>query len=194
MSESKAKKAAGILNTNVVNNKVVGEIKSKEVLSAEEERTAEIQAKREDLIRQREEFESTSFLLDGGLEYCQSLIDWVENHAKFSAEEAMGIVQLRTELLEQLEKIESGEQKDAFLRMLAIEAAHYFLKKVESKGYEAAQKFVDLYKPIGVAIQKMNKIFENLKTLEFQLVSLESGLDVEELQSIVEESTPAEQE
>jgi len=104
-----------------------------------------------------------------------TLIDFVENRAEWSQTESLGVIEVH--------KILSGSKKEGvkdntiFLASLPLEATHYFLSKTKGKGLKEAQSFIDLFKPISIALEEVKRDAEAIQSLEKDLVAAQQGID-----------------
>ena len=103
-----------------------------------------------------------------------SLIDFVENHAEWSQTESLGVIEVH-KILSGLKK-EGVKDNTIFLGSLPLEATHYFLSKTKGKGLKEAQSFIDLFKPISIALEEVKKDAEAIQSLEKDLVAAQQGI------------------
>ena len=62
------------------------------------------------------------------------------------------------------------------MESLPLEATHYFLSKVKGKGLKEAQSYIDLFKPISIALEEVKKDAEAIQSLEKDLVAAQQGI------------------
>jgi len=105
-----------------------------------------------------------------------NLINFIEKDAEWNQAEALGIIEIHKVLV----KVKKGGVKDGtiFMEGLPLEATHYFISKSKGKGLREAEKFLDLYKPLSIALEEVKKDAEAIKSLEKDLVAVQQGLEV----------------
>ena len=104
-----------------------------------------------------------------------SLIDFVENHSEWSQTESLGVIEVH-KILSGIKK-EGVKDNTIFLGSLPLEATHYFLSKTKGKGLKEAQSFIDLFKPISIALEEVKRDAEAIQSLEKDLVAAQQGID-----------------
>jgi len=108
------------------------------------------------------------------------LLEFYENFMNFQSpwkgKEALGVL----EVLKKIEKIKSDGIKDnaVYLNNLHIEATHYFLTKYEGKGSAIVADYVNLYKNIEDALQRVSADNMKTKDLEKELVAAQQGIEM----------------
>jgi len=169
-----------ILQTEVVKTEKGKQIEAEKVQQSNKKATPEeIEKKKIELQKKRDEYDKKVFAVGTGIELAKQLQNFIVNEAKWTYSESLGIVEVNKLLTEQIKAIESGKQKTIFLTTIGIEALHFFLKKVEGKGLASAKTYLNMLQPIGEALQKAQREYEKLQALEFELASLQHGIDVE---------------
>ena len=105
-----------------------------------------------------------------------NLINFVENHSEWSQTESLGVI----EIYKTLSGIKKEGVKDntIFLGSLPLEATHYFLSKTRGKGLKEAQNFIDLFKPVSIALEEVKRDAEAIQSLEKDLVAAQQGIDI----------------
>ena len=103
-----------------------------------------------------------------------TLIEFIENDAEWVQTESLGVVEIYKTLL----KIKKEGVKDntIFLGSLPLEATHYFVSKTRGKGVKQAEAFLDLYKPLSIALEQVKKDAEAIQSLEKDLVAAQQGI------------------
>ena len=104
-----------------------------------------------------------------------TLIDFVENHAEWSQTESLGVIEVH-KTLSGIKK-EGVKDNTIFLGSLPLEATHYFLSKTKGKGLKEAQSFIDLFKPISIALEEVKRDAESIQSLEKDLVAAQQGIE-----------------
>jgi|APGre2960657373_1045057.scaffolds.fasta_scaffold06528_6 hypothetical protein len=104
-----------------------------------------------------------------------NLIDFVENHSEWSQTESLGVIEVH-KILSGIKK-EGVKDNTIFLASLPLEATHYFLSKTKGKGLKEAQSFIDLFKPISIALEEVKRDAESIQSLEKDLVAAQQGID-----------------
>ena len=172
-----------IVIDNVLQTEVVKTEKGKRL---EAEKTAftkpspeVLAAKQAELIKKREDYDKRLFAIGANIEVARRLHDFIKTKAKWTYSESLGVIEVDKLLTAQLKDLESGKQKNIFLSIVALEAMHYFMKKHEGVGLKDAIDYLEMLEPIGEALQRAQKEYEALQGLEFELASLEHGIDVE---------------
>jgi hypothetical protein len=104
-----------------------------------------------------------------------TLIEFIENDAEWVQTESLGVVEIYKTLL----KIKKEGVKDntIFLGSLPLEATHYFMSKTRGKGVKQAEAFLDLYKPLSIALEQIKQDAEAIQYLEKDLVAAQQGID-----------------
>jgi hypothetical protein len=105
-----------------------------------------------------------------------NLINFIENHSEWSQTESLGVI----EIYKTLSGIKKEGVKDntIFLGSLPLEATHYFLSKTRGKGLKEAQNFIDLFKPVSIALEEVKRDAEAIQSLEKDLVAAQQGIDI----------------
>jgi hypothetical protein len=104
-----------------------------------------------------------------------NLINFVENHSEWSQTESLGVIEIH-KILSGIKK-EGVKDNTIFLGSLPLEATHYFLSKTKGKGLKEAQNFIDLFKPISIALEEVKRDAEAIQSLEKDLVAAQQGID-----------------
>ena len=104
-----------------------------------------------------------------------SLIDFIENHSEWAQTESLGVIEVH-KILSGIKK-EGVKDNTIFLGSLPLEATHYFLSKTKGKGLKEAQSFIDLFKPISIALEEVKRDAEAIQSLEKDLVAAQQGID-----------------
>jgi hypothetical protein len=104
-----------------------------------------------------------------------TLIDFVENHSEWSQTESLGVIEIH-KTLSGIKK-EGVKDNTIFLGSLPLEATHYFLSKTRGKGLKEAQNFIDLFKPISIALEEVKRDAEAIQSLEKDLVAAQQGIE-----------------
>ena len=108
-----------------------------------------------------------------------TLLEFYENFMNYQApwkgKEALGVF----EVLKKIEKIKSDGIKNnsIYLNNLHIEATHYFLTKYEGKGSDLVPHYVQIYKNIEDALQRVAADNQKAKDLEKELVAAQQGIE-----------------
>jgi hypothetical protein len=129
----------------------------------------------EDQIKDLKEKNSKKvYAVKMGSDLLGTLIDFIENHAEWSQTESLGIIEVHKVLT----KIKKDGVKDntIFMGPLPLEATHYFLSKTKGKGLKEAQSFIDLFKPLSIALEEVKKDAESIQSLEKDLVAAQQGI------------------
>ena len=105
-----------------------------------------------------------------------TLIEFVENHAEWAQTESLGVIEVH-KILSGIKK-EGVKDNTIFLGSLPLEATHYFLSKTKGKGLKEAQSFIDLFKPISIALEEVKRDAESIQSLEKDLVAAQQGIDI----------------
>lgn len=129
-----------------------------------------IAKKKAQLIKKKNDYDNKRFLITDDADVIASLKAFVFNDCKWTYTESLGVLEL--------EKIFSKTDKQLSLSVIELEALHYFLKKKDGVGLDSAAAYVKMLTPIGEAMGKAQKEYENLQTLEFELTSLEQGIEI----------------
>lgn len=142
-----------------------------------------IEQKKNELAQKREEHDKRHYVIGADLKIIKKIHDFINTKAKWNYTECFGIVEIDRMLNEQIIKVESEQQKNVFINAVALEAIHYFMKKYENIGLDSAKEYLSMFEPLAEALQRAQKEYETLQNLEFELASLEHGIDVENLDS-----------
>lgn len=104
-----------------------------------------------------------------------SLIDFIEFECEWAQTESLGVIEVH----KTLSKIKKEGVKDntIFLNALPLEATHYFLSKSKGKGLKEAEKFIDLYKPLSIALEEIKKDASEIQSLEKELSAAQQGIE-----------------
>jgi len=105
-----------------------------------------------------------------------NLINFVENHSEWSQTESLGVIEIH-KILSGIKK-EGVKDNTIFLGSLPLEATHYFLSKTRGKGLKEAQNFIDLFKPVSIALEEVKRDAEAIQSLEKDLVAAQQGIDI----------------
>jgi hypothetical protein len=109
-----------------------------------------------------------------GSDLLVTLIDFIENHAEWSQTESLGIIEVH-KVLTSIKK-EGVKDNTIFMGPLPLEATHYFLSKTKGKGLDEAQSFINLFKPLSIALEEVKKDAEAVQSLEKDLVAAQQGI------------------
>lgn len=105
----------------------------------------------------------------------EALIDFVEFECEWSQTESLGVIEVHKTLM-QIKK-EGVKDNTIFLNALPLEATHYFLSKSKGKGLAEAEKFINLYKPLSVALEEIKKDASEIQNLEKELSAAQQGIE-----------------
>lgn len=105
----------------------------------------------------------------------ESLISFIETDCEWAQTESLGVIEVH----KTLSKIRKEGVKDntIFLNALPLEATHYFLSKTKGKGLKEAENFIDLYKPLSIALDEVKKDAAEIQTLEKELAAAQQGIE-----------------
>lgn len=132
--------------------------------------TARIDAKNKDL-------QSKKYIVQGGNDVADLIVSFLRDDAQWKFSEALGIIEASNQVKEGIAGIKTKKAKELFVPALAIEAIYYFLTKVESKGIDAAEKYVSLLKPVSDALGRSKQDREVIDQLTRDRATLESAID-----------------
>lgn len=120
------------------------------------------------------------YLVEGGEKTGKTVIDWVTHHATWKFTEALGVIESIKQVKSATDAIAKGKTKELMLPNLALEAIYYFISKQEGKGLSEANEYHDsLLKPIADALGRAKVDKDKVNNLEFNLASLQQGIEVE---------------
>lgn len=105
----------------------------------------------------------------------ESLIEFIEVDCEWAQTESLGVIEVH----KTLSKIKKEGVKDntIFLNSLPLEATHYFLSKTKGKGLKEAENFIDLYKPLTIALDEIKKDAAEIQGLEKELAAAQQGIE-----------------
>lgn len=166
------------IDTEVVKTQKGKDIEAEKIKTDRKTDPEIIEQKRSELMQKKKEFDEKLFAITDKIDVAKSLHQFIVNAAKWSYSECLGIIKADEILQEQIKSMENG-QKNLFLGITVLEAIHYFMKKETGTGFESAQHYIKMLEPIGGGLQRAQKEYEKLQELEFNLASLEQGIDVE---------------
>jgi hypothetical protein len=109
------------------------------------------------------------------LENLNSLIQFIENECEWSQTESLGVIEIHKEL-SRIKK-EGVKDNTIFLNALPLEATHYFISKSKGKGLTEAQNFIQLYKPLSIAVEEVKKDAIEVQGLEKELAAAQQGIE-----------------
>ena len=168
---------------------------SKEMLEKFEARKNALEKLEKKLEEKIKEKEKKLYVIDGKLDTCNLLLNYVRKEAEWSFHESIGIIELERQLELSRKKLTSGKVKELMLDSVALEAIYYFLSKYKGKGIEDAKKFYEKHlKPVGEAMTRSNQDKEELNLLRKDVASLREAVNVgpgvnlsEDYEKVVEE-------
>jgi hypothetical protein len=166
------------VDTEVVKTQKGKEIEAEKIKSDHKIDPKILEQKRSELMQKKKEFDEKLFAITDNIDVAKNLHQFIINDAKWSYSECLGVIKADEILQEQIKNMENG-QKNLFLGITVLEAIHYFMKKETGTGFTSAQHYIKMLEPIGGGLQRAQKEYEKLQELEFNLASLEQGIDVE---------------
>lgn len=120
------------------------------------------------------------YLVEGKAKMGEKLLDFLENEAKWTSQESLGVVRAHADLKSAIKKSKKGE---LYLQGLCVEAIAYFLNKAEGIGLEEATSFKDMFTSINSALGQAREDQTKLERLdqEWQQASIahEQGVNIE---------------
>lgn len=141
----------------VMNNEMKTENK-KETLSPEALRASADKAKKS-FEKKSKEINGKQYLVNGGQKTIKAFMDFMENDAPWTAQEALGVVTV----MDRLEK--AKDMKEPMLDSDAVEALGYYVGKVTGVGLKSAKKFKEggVFEPIT---KMLTRVMQDKKELE----------------------------
>ncbi len=137
------------------------------------------------------ELTTKKYVIEGGLESADNIINFLTNDASWKFSEALGIVEALKQFETAKKAINTNKTKDVFVESLAIEALYYFLTKVENKGVATASSYIKVLKPVSDALgraktdrQSIDQMVRDRGTLES---AIDGNVDLENEDSILKE-------
>lgn len=119
------------------------------------------------------ELDSKKYLLTKDKKIAKSILDFIENEAKWKSTECFGVI----EISKQIKKFLNGEDKNLMVDATAAQAIRYFLSSKEGVGVENAKKFSIMIKPVNDTIELMKADKQKFDELNLRIESLKNGLD-----------------
>jgi hypothetical protein len=145
-----------------------------------EKMESQIAETRKQLDEVNDRIKNRGYLVEGGEKTGLTLVDWITNNASWKFTEAMGVIESVKQIKAAIENIAKGKTKELMLPNLALEAVYYFISKNEGKGLEEANVYHEtLLKPVADALGRAKVDKDKVNSLEFNLASLEQGIEVE---------------
>jgi len=151
---------------------------SKEMLDKFEARKNALEKLEKKLEEKTKEREKKLYVINGKLDTCNVLLNYVRKDAEWSFHESIGIIELERQLELSRKKLSSGKLKELMLDSVALEAIYYFLSKYKGKGIEDAKRFYEKYlKPVTEAMSRSNKDKDELNLLRKDISSLREAVN-----------------
>lgn len=108
-------------------------------------------------------FIEQKFEIDGGIEVATYISEFLKNKAKWTYVESKMIVQIYSNLVDEIELIKSGNQENIRLNSMDIEGINYFMQSYSDYGLETAMDFFNSCNSIIEAFKPTQKFKEILK-------------------------------
>lgn len=139
-----------------------------------------VNAAREAFIKFGQELEKKVYLVPGKKNTAESMLNFLENDAKFAAHESLGICKAHEDIMKSVPK----GKDEFFLGSLCIEAVAYYLSKHEGVGLIAATQFKDnLFMPINTAMASIQEDKKTAEGLQTEWAAAAQGVNVDDLES-----------
>lgn len=162
-----------VLKTDGQDQPLVSKLSKEERIQMAAELQKEIESRHKEL-------ETKYYIVQGGADAGQKLLNFVKNEAQWKFTEAVGIVEMTKEIQKAIDK--AKDSKELFLQVLPLEALWFFINKVEGVGVEKAAYFHEhLIKPVGEALSRVKTDRDKINDLMMRQGSLEAGADFEEM-------------
>ena len=124
------------------------------------------------------ELETKLYIIQGGEETANHLLDFIKNEAQWKFSEALGIGECVRQYEAAVKNVKTGKIKEIMIPALALEATYYFLTKVEGKGLASANAYVNnILKPISDALGRSKADREALDQLVRDKGTIDSAID-----------------
>jgi hypothetical protein len=137
---------------------------------------AKIQELKQKIADKKEQISRKEYLISITPSSFQSLYSFITTEAEWTQTESIGIIEI-VKVLDGVKK-EGIKDNTIFLQALPLEAIHYFLSKRKGKGLQEAVEFLDMWKPIDLALQSAKNDASEIKDLEKQLSAAEQGIQL----------------
>jgi len=173
------------LNATIVSKKEEIEVRNAMRADMIKQLTAKIEAK-------EKEIENKKYIVEGGSKTAEALVKFLTEDASWKFSEALGVIESTKQIQSANNEILKGKTKELMIPALALEAVYYFLTKVENKGLESANYYVNnLLKPVTDALGRskndrteIDQLVRDRGTLES---AIDSGVDIENEDQILKE-------
>jgi len=158
-------------NTTVVSNKEA-------IAEKNEQRQKMVDLLTERIEKTEKELVDKLYIVEGGKESGNAVLEFLTNKAKWSFSESLGVIEAVKQVNISLDKIKGGKTKEFMIGSLPLEAIYYFMTKLEGTGLAEAEGFVmSLLKPVTDALQRSKQDREALDQLVRDRGTLESAID-----------------
>lgn len=129
-------------------------------------------------------FIEQKFEIGGGIEVATYIAEFLKSKAKWTYVESKMIVQIYSNLVDEIELVKSGTQENIRLKSMDIEAINYFMQSYSDYGLETAMEFFNSCNSIIEAIkptEEFKKILDDdkkrIEIEQFNMNSYQYGVD-----------------
>lgn len=158
-------------------------VEKAETKPSKEELEKHLESLKSELSDLQSEIEKKEYLVNGGESFGLTVKMYLEDEAKWTAQESLGVVRAHEDLMTAIQNIKKGKTKELMLSNLCIEAISYFLSKRDGVGLESAKKFSEIYGAFNEALSNVRTDSQRIEALkqrvEFATQSVEHGVDAE---------------
>lgn len=137
---------------------------------------AKIQDLKKKIADKKEQISNKEYAVGINASCFQTLYDFITTEAEWNQTESIGVIEV-VKVLDAVKK-EGIKDNTIFLQALPLEAIHYFLSKKKGKGLQEAVTFLDMWKPIDLALQSAKNDAVEIKDLEKELAAAEQGIEL----------------
>jgi hypothetical protein len=143
-----------------------------------EQRQQLAKALEEKLNKFRQELETKTYLVEGGLLTAKALNDFITGAAKWNFSESMGVIEVSRQLETCIKDLETGKRKELMLSHLSLEAIYYFLSKETGTGLQQALTYFNqILKPILDALSRAKQDKDKKDQMEKDLATVLHAID-----------------
>jgi hypothetical protein len=137
---------------------------------------AKIQDLKQKIADKKEQVSKKEYAVSMNSNSFERLYTYITEKAEWQQTESIGVIEV-VKVLDSVKK-EGIKDNTIFLSALPLEAIHYFLSKTKGKGLHEALAFLEVWKPIDIALQSVKADAMEIKDLEKQLSAAEQGIDL----------------